>query len=270
MERNDRDMDSIIAAIQKDISNAFFFLLPLAGSILYFQFRTKVDSSVAKNSLYSILSTFGLVAFIIAVYGGAYSLFYALGLFQTVGPARIVSVGLFVAFAATVYAGIERQYMQQKLIEKGTVEQTRQEMLASVEKVTKAARTEVAMFCGTMSFISRDYEQFAELSSARCRVRALCIKSNSPDVLQRYDLARSLDIRIRFYPGPDFDAGIRGRIIDPYSYEDAMAILISRQTGTTGQVTYWATLLLGKRDTLEMTLLASLFRVLWEIADENQ
>lgn len=262
-------MDWFIERIQNDVSNAFFFLLPLAGSILYFQFRTKTDNNPFRNLLLSFLGTTGLTASVIAICGAAYSLLFAVGLFRSASASQVVAVGIVVAFLAVIYSSLERQYLQHKRIEQLAVEQTRRQMIASVARVTPTARTEVLMFCGTMSFIARDYDQFARLKASHCRVRALCAKSDSPEVLQRYELARSLGIEIKFYPDDELEPGIRGRIIDPNSFDNAAAVLISKQLDTPGAVKYLATLLIGNRHTLEMTLLNSLFRTLWVVSDEK-
>jgi hypothetical protein len=263
-------MDVIVESIQSNSSNAFFFLFPLAGSFFYFRLRTKFENQLAKNLFYSVLSIIGLMAFVISIYGALYSFAFSFGLFQDIPASQIVAFGLTLMFLSVVYAGLERQFLQSRPSETPAIEKPHTELISSIGDATKAARNEILMFCGTMSFISRDYEQFSHLKTGRCRVRALCKRPNSVVVQEHYKLARSLGIELRYYPDDNLDPGIRARIIDPQDFENVTAILISKRLDDqTNRFKYFATFLPGHKHRLEMTLLNSLFRTLWIVADEK-
>lgn len=260
-------MDVVIDSIQNNLSNAFFFLFPLLGSILYFQMRTRIENKPITNLFYGFLSMIGLLAFVISIYGAVYSLGYGLGLFQSATNSQIILVGLTLIFFTMVYSSLERQYLQNKRLGENPKEYNRQQMVESIAKVTRAARTDMLMFCGTMSFIEEDYSQFSHLKTSSCRVKALCKKPKSLQAEQRYELARNLGIEIRYYPEDELDPGIRGRVIDPNNFDNAISILISKQLEKSGDIKYLTTLLVGKTHTLETGLLSSLFQTLWLISD---
>lgn len=258
--------------IIKDLSNAFYFLFPLLGLFLYPRYRARFSSNLVQTYLYTVLTMVGATLVALPVFLAIYAILVN---FSVLTPWSTDSVGVWgigITILAVIISAVERQRLQAKQLLGAAIEQNQQDMDHRVATVTRLARSEVLMFCGTMSFLGRDSKQFEELKRQGCRVRALCKSSTSEDVQGTYRYAETLGIEIGFYP-EYLDPGVRGRIIDSGNQTNACAVLIDKSPNSPNTFVtdnpYTTLYLRNQTHPLEMTLLNTLFNTLWRMSNEG-
>jgi len=260
-------MENIIQNLQNDFSSAFYFIIPLLGSFLFWKFNHKITRNTLTNIFYYLISTLGLILSIIAIYGSLYSLLYhSVGL--NIASQTLVNILIAIIILSLIVTNIERQSFFKTVYSDEFKKKTQEQMVTTVSKVTKSARTEVLMFCGVMSFIERDYEQFSSLQKVKCEVKALCKYSDDDSIKRHFNLAKQLGIKIKYYPDTDCDPGIRGRIIDSNDPNNRASILIVKNLDNNGELIYGTKYNSGLQDSYELDLLIKIFNLLWKYGYE--
>ena len=244
---------------------AIYFLFPFLSVILYSKMRRRIGSNRISNLVIGFLMILGFSLLLFCIYGAVFALLINFNLISLPDPIEIfIKYSIFVLIISITLSSLERQdFLRRNVVGIGKKEE-KAIMKSSVKRISKAARQEIWMFCGTMSFFNEE-KKYLQKITKKCKIKALCLKSNKKSVVERYQEARKIGIRIKFYPNKSYDKGIRARIIDPKHRLNSNAILIKKEMskGKLKEITYLVNCI---NNPYLLTYLDDIFELIWKNA----